>query len=108
MGPALVNVPMYSIIGTATVSWGWVAIGVVLGIPAMLLFIFWLGRRYFKEMNLDDRGEWDAQLPHPFPKDMVVATYIRRKREHRHDRHFYRRRAKGGKGGPGILPPPGV
>jgi len=68
---------------------------VVFGALLFLGAVVWFGRGFFKRMNLDDRGDWDRPLAHPFPKDKVIATYVRRKWSHRHHRdHYARRRDK--------------
>ncbi len=72
-------------------NWMLVAAGVVLGAGVTLAAIVWAGRILFRRMGLRDRGEWDKPLPEPFPKEMVVAVYKRRRRYHRHHRDHYRK-----------------
>jgi hypothetical protein len=43
-------------------------------------------------MDLEERGPWDQPLAEPIPKDKIVAVYKRRKRYHRHNRHYYQHR----------------
>lgn len=73
-------------------SWCWILGGAALGTALFLGGVMWLGRKFMKRMNLDDRGEWDRPVAHAFPKDKVVATYIRSKESHRHHRDYYLRR----------------
>jgi hypothetical protein len=76
-------------------SWGWTLGGAAVGTVLFLGGVVWFGRRFMKRMNLDDRGDWDRPLAEPFPKDKVVATYVRRKEFHRRHRdHYLRRRDK--------------
>jgi hypothetical protein len=73
-------------------SWILVGLGTVLGISSVFALIYWLGRSFSRRLDLEERGPWDRPLAAPVPKDTVIAVYKRRKRYHRHDRHYYQRR----------------
>ncbi len=72
-------------------SWLWISGGILLGIPAAYAGIVYLGKRVARRMGLDDRGDYNQPLPHPFPPERVIAVYKRRKWYHRHDRRHYQR-----------------
>jgi hypothetical protein len=76
-------------------SWVLILVGAIIGTSVTIALIFGFGRSFFKRMDLEDRGQWDRPLAAPIPKDTVIATYHRRKGNHRHHRRYYRhRRAK--------------
>ncbi len=72
------------------ISWVFIVAGAILGIILTFIFIVFVGRSILKRI-LEDRGAWDRPLAEPFPKDMVVAVYKRRKWYHRRHRDHYRR-----------------
>ncbi len=78
----------------ANINWFLVATGVVAGVLLVAFLTWWLGHRLFKGLNVDDRGNWDKPLPEPFPRNLIIAAYKRRKRYHRHDRHHYQGKAR--------------
>ena len=67
----------------------WYVAGALLGLGLFFVLVFWFGRSRWKKMI--NRISWDRRIPNPFPKDMVIATYHRRKRNHKHHRHHYRK-----------------
>jgi len=69
-------------------------LGIALGIALIFLAIYWLGRSFFKRLDLEERGSWDRPLAAPLPKDKVVAVYKRRKWYHRHHRDHYKHRRR--------------
>ena len=76
--------------GVHTINWFLIGIGIVLGLVVVAGLSLWLGRRFLNRLNLHDRGEWDKPLPEPFPRNLVVAMYKRRKRYHQHHRDHFR------------------
>ena len=75
-----------------SLSWIFLGLGIVLGIPSTFALIYCLGRSFSKRLDLEERGSWDRPLAAPVPKDTVVAVYKRRKRYHRRDRRYYQHR----------------
>jgi hypothetical protein len=75
-------------------SWIFISLGVVLGVFITFVLIYRIGHSFFKRMDLEDRGPWDRPLAEPIPRDTVVAVYKRRKRYHRHDRHYHQHRGR--------------
>ena len=73
-------------------SWIFLSLGIVLGISITFVLVYWLGRSFFKRLDLQGRGWWDRPLAEPLPKDKVVAIYKRRKRYHRHHRDYHQHR----------------
>lgn len=75
-------------------SWVFLGLGSVLGVCITFGLIYRFGHSFAKRRDLDDRGPWDKPLAEPIPKDTVVAVYKRRKRYHRHNRHYYQHRRR--------------
>jgi hypothetical protein len=85
--------PLLEYLAHSRYSWPTIALGAVLGILITAALVCWFGRQFVQSAQLYDRGPWDKPLPKPFPKDRVIARYVRRRwYSHRHHRHHYRQR----------------
>lgn len=70
----------------SNVDWMLVTVGAVIGVSLFVYFVYRFGRSSLNRLMAANRALSDRPLPHPFPGDMVVASYKRRKRR-RHGRH---------------------
>ena len=55
-------------------NWILIGLGIALGISIVFASIYWLGRAFFRRLDVNGRGPWDRPLASPMPKDTVVAV----------------------------------
>ncbi len=73
-------------------QWPLIGLGALLGVGVVGFLLLRLGRGLSRRLDLEDRGQSDRTVAQPFPRDLVIATYKRRRRYHRHHRRHYQRK----------------